>query len=321
MKATKRLIIFLVLAFAITWALDFLVVKPVTDEQGYGKSIIAQGIVAVTMFIPALCVLLTRLITKEGFKNSQLVLKFGRGRTRYYIIAWLLPSVLSALGAVAYFLIFPDRFDPTHSYIIQQSAEMGVTITPEQLDQKILIDLIAAVLIAPLINAVTCFGEEWGWRGYMMPKLLGKMKFLPAVLIGGIIWGLWHAPIIAMGHNYGTEYAGAPWAGIAMMCLFCISLGTLFTWWCTKTGNCWPAIIGHGAINGFAGAPMYFIAENNHTLLGPTAAGLIGGSALIVAAIVVIILQSREARTKAAASGIAAAESATCAASCEPGVE
>ncbi len=301
MKETKRVIIFLVLTFAISWALEFFVVKPIVDGQGYGKSIIAQGIVAMMMFVPALCVLLTRLLTKEGFRNSKLTFDIGKDCTRYYIIAWLLPPVLCALGAVAYFVIYPARFDPTHSYIIQQSAEMGVTITPEQMEQKVVLDLIVAVLMAPLLNVITCFGEEWGWRGYMMPKLLGKMKFFPAVLVGGFIWGIWHAPLIAMGHNYGTEYVGAPWLGIAMMCLFCIALGTLFTWWCTKTGNCWPAIIGHGAVNGFAAAPMYFIAENNHTLLGPTAAGIIGGSALFVAAIVVIIVQARQSRKTVAA--------------------
>jgi membrane protease YdiL (CAAX protease family) len=300
MKETKRLIIYLVLVFAITLALDFFVVKPIVDERGYGNDMIAQGVVAATMFIPALCVLLTRLFTKEGFKNSKLTFNFGKGRTKYYIIAWLLPSVLCALGALVYFLIYPGRFDASHSYIIQQSAEAGVTITPEQMDQKVILDLIVAVLMAPLLNVITCFGEEWGWRGYMMPKLLGKMKFLPAVLLGGLIWGLWHAPIIAMGHNYGTEYAGAPWVGIAMMCLFCISLGTLFTWWCMKTGNCWPAVIGHGAINGFAGASLYFIAENNHALLGPVPAGIIGGSAFIVAAIAVIIIQARQSRKPAA---------------------
>ena len=301
MKETKRVIIFLVLTFAISWALEFFVVKPIVDGQGYGKSIIAQGIVAMMMFVPALCVLLTRLLTKEGFRNSKLTFDIGKDRTRYYIIAWLLPPVLCALGAVAYFVIYPARFDPTHSYVIQQSAEMGVTITPEQMEQKVVLDLIVAVLMAPLLNVITCFGEEWGWRGYMMPKLLGKMKFFPAVLVGGFIWGIWHAPLIAMGHNYGTEYVGAPWLGIAMMCLFCIALGTLFTWWCTKTGNCWPAIIGHGAVNGFAAAPMYFIAENNHTLLGPTAAGIIGGSALFVAAIVVIIVQAPQSRKTVAA--------------------
>ncbi len=106
-----------------------------------------------------------------------------------------------------------------------------------------------------------------------------KIKFVPAVLIGGLIWGLWHAPLIALGHNYGTEYAGAPWSGIAMMSLFCIVLGCIFTYLSNKTGSVWPAVIGHGAINGFAAAPLYFIADNTHTLLGPSSTGLIGMSA------------------------------------------
>lgn len=299
MKDIKRLIVYLILTFAITWSLEFFVVKPIVAEQGYGKSIVAQGIVAVMMFVPALCVLATRLITGEGFKNSRLAVNFSGGRWKSYVAAWLLPSVLCALGAVVYFLIYPEQFDASHSYIIRQSAEMGVTITPEQMEQKVIIDIIVAVLMAPLLNAVTCFGEEWGWRGYMMPKLRKRIIFFPAVLIGGLIWGLWHAPLIAMGHNYGTEYAGAPWLGIAMMCLFCFALGTLFTWWCERSGSVWPAVIGHGAVNGFAAAPMYFIADNNHAILGPTGAGLIGGSALIIAAIVVIIMQSRQSRKTA----------------------
>lgn len=293
MKEMKRLIVYLVLTFAITWALEFLVVKPIAAMEGYGKGIISQLVVAAVMFVPALCVLLTRLFTKEGFRNSQLRFNPGKGRIRYYIIAWLLPPLLLSLGAVVYFLIFPDRFDPGHTYVMQQNAELGVTMTPEQMKTTIIATLFAAVLMSPVLNAVTCFGEEWGWRGYMMPKLLGRMKFLPAVLIGGIVWGLWHAPLIALGHNYGTAYAGAPWTGIAMMCVFCIATGTLFTYWSAKTGNCWPAVIGHGAVNGFAGAPLYYIAENNHTLLGPAGTGLIGGSALLVAAITVIIIQAR----------------------------
>jgi len=310
MKETKRLIIYLALTFAITWTLDFFVVYPIAQKYGYGKSVISQGVVAATMFIPALCVLLTRLFTREGFNNSQLTLNLGKGRTRYYLIAWFLPAILCSLGAVAFFLMSPELFDTGHSYLINQNAEMGVTLSPEQIKDKVVIGVIMAVFLSPLLNVITCFGEEWGWRGYMMPKLLGKMKFVPAVIVGGLIWGLWHAPIIALGHNYGTDYAGAPWAGIAMMCLFCVVLGTLFTWWCVKAGNCWPAIIGHGAINGFAGVPIYYLADNKLPLLGPTASGLVGMSALIVAAIVVVALQARQGRNNASEAAGAAAESA-----------
>ncbi|MBQ7459585.1 MAG: CPBP family intramembrane metalloprotease [Bacteroidales bacterium] len=301
MKETKRLIIYLVLVFAITWALEFFVVYPISEKDGYGKNVLANGIVAAMMFVPALCVLLTRLFTKEGFKDSQLTLNLGKGRTRYYLIAWFLPPILCALGALVYFLVLPGEFDTGHSYLIQQNAEMGVTMTPEEIDSRVVMGIVVALLLSPLLNVVTCFGEEWGWRGYMMPKLRKRIKFVPAVLLGGLIWGLWHAPLIALGHNYGNGYAGAPWLGIAMMCLFCIATGTLFTWWSERAGSVWPAVIGHGAVNGFAAAPMYFIADNNHALLGPTTAGLIGGSAFLVAAIAVMIFYRKPKQATLAA--------------------
>ncbi|MBR4300497.1 MAG: CPBP family intramembrane metalloprotease, partial [Bacteroidales bacterium] len=150
------------------------------------------------------------------------------------------------------------------------------------------------VLFGPILNFITCFGEEWGWRGYLLPKMADKMPRIPMLLITGTIWGIWHAPIIAMGHNYGTDYWGFPIVGILMMCVFCIALGTIFSYLCIKTQSCIPAIIAHGAINSFAGAGLFFATTNNHTLLGPTPAGIIGGCGLIVAAIIILVYWDKD---------------------------
>ena len=64
---------------------------------------------------------------------------------------------------------------------------------------------------------VQCLGEDAGWRGYLLPKLLEFMKPWKAVLLTGVIWGLWHAPVIACGFNYGTAH---PIAGIFAMVVF-----------------------------------------------------------------------------------------------------
>jgi len=259
-------------------------------EKGYGNDPAVMGLIAVVMFLPAISVVITQLITKEGFKNPMIKPNF-KGNWKYYVAAWFGPQILCVIGAAVYFLIFPDRFDPSHSYIHQLYADKGVKMTPEMMNMTIISQYAMAFFLGPLLNSFACFGEEWGWRGYMMPKMMEKIKFLPAVLIGGLIWGLWHAPLIALGHNYGTDYAGAPWSGIAMMSLFCIVLGCIFTYLSNKTGSVWPAVIGHGAINGFAAAPLYFIADNTHTLLGPSSTGLIGMSALIIVAIIICIKQ------------------------------
>ena len=67
---TKRIIIFLALVFGITFAVEFGIIYPLVGQYGYGTNPIVTLAVAAVMFIPALCVVLTRLITGEGFKNS-----------------------------------------------------------------------------------------------------------------------------------------------------------------------------------------------------------------------------------------------------------
>ena len=144
--------------------------------------------------------------------------------------------------------------------------------------------------MAPLLNLIPCFGEEWGWRGYLVPKVAQRMKFLPTVLLTGFIWGIWHAPIIVAGHNYGMNYPGYPWWGIIAMCVFCIVAGTLFSYIALKAKSCWPAVLAHGALNGTASIGVLFLANPMvyERFLGPVPTGIIGAAAYIVVAIVIV---------------------------------
>ncbi len=132
----------------------------------------------------------------------------------------------------------------------------------------------AAMLIAPLLNGLFTFGKEFGWRAYLQPKLvpLGTRNML---LLMGVIWGVWHWPVIAMGHNYGLEYPGAPWLGLLGMVWFSIVFGTFFGWITLRGGSVWPAVIGHGTINGLAALPALFVQGSPNPLLGPRPAGVI----------------------------------------------
>ena len=292
---TKRIIVFLVLVFAITFGIEFGIIYPLVEQYGYGTNATVTLAVAGVMFIPALCVVLTRLITGEGFRNSWIHPHF-KGNIKYYLFAWLAPSVLSTIGAVVYYLCFPEQFDPNSGYIMKTMSEVGGELPANMPPLKVLIigQTITAVLFGPILNFITCFGEEWGWRGYLLPKIAAKMPRIPMLLITGTIWGLWHAPIIAMGHNYGTDYWGYPVVGIAVMCIFCIALGTIFSYLCIKTQSCIPGIIAHGAINSFAGAGLFFAATNDNAILGPTPAGLIGGIGLIVTAIIILVYWDKD---------------------------
>ena len=139
------------------------------------------------------------------------------------------------------------------------------------------------------MNFITCFGEEWGWRGYLLPKMAEKLPMIPMLLINGVIWGLWHAPITAIGHNYGVGYPLFPFTGIAAMCFFCIVMGIFLSYVTMKTKSCVPAILGHGAINSIAGIGMFFTVDGGNPFLGPAPTGFIGAIPFIIVAVIMLI--------------------------------
>ena len=253
-------------------------------------SIAAQLLTAACMFFPAIGVLLTRLITREGFRESWLRLNL-KGNLKYYLIAWFGPSVLTFLGMAVYFLVFPGKLDLSFGYLYSTLEATGAPLEtlPFPIGTLMLIQCVQALFLAPVMNFVTCFGEEWGWRGYLLPKLAHNLSTLPTLLLSGVIWGLWHAPLTIIGHNYGVGYPGFPFAGIAMMCLFCIVLGTCMSYVTLKTRSCIPAILAHGAVNGIASIGIYFTTDGGNPFVGPAPTGIVGMIPFIITAVLMTV--------------------------------
>ena len=242
------------------------------------ETLINTALTAMLMFFPALGVLITRLFTREGFGNAMLRLNL-KGNVRYYLIGWFGPMVLTLVGTVVYFVVCPSEFTLTTYHAMLEDKHMSPAMFWAL--QAVL------MLVAPLLNLIPCLGEEWGWRGYLLPKVAQRMTFTPTVLLTGFIWGIWHAPIIIAGHNYGMSYPGYPWWGILAMCVFCMVVGTLFSYITLKAKSCWPAVLAHGMLNGTAAIGVLFLANPAvyDRLVGPVPTGIIGASAYIVVAV------------------------------------
>ena len=88
------------------------------------------------------------------------------------------------------------------------AAQGAPAVDPELLRMSQYLTLAIAVVLGGVINIVPTFGEEWGWRGYLVPKMASRLHIVPTLLITGVIWGVWHAPLTALGHNYGMGYPG-----------------------------------------------------------------------------------------------------------------
>ena len=138
--------------------------------------------------------------------------------------------------------------------------------------------LVTGVTAGFSINGLFAFGEEYGWRGVLADELrpLGPMR---ANLLTGLMWGLWHAPLILLGYNYG-EYR---LIGVVMMCVWLVPFSALLWRAREYSGSVLAPAIIHGAFNGSAGFYLFFIASGNRLVTAPI--GLIGVFTLSVVAL------------------------------------
>ena len=289
---TKRIVIYLTITFAITYGFSFFVIYPLNTSENVraGMDVITTLLIASIMFFPAIGVLLTRLITKEGFQNAWLHPHF-KGNIKTYLLAYFGPGILTLLGTALYFIIFPDEFDSNFGFLNATLEATGASAStyPMSLSTLVISQALTGLFLGPLMNFVTCFGEEWGWRGYLLPKMSKKLPLIPMLLVNGVIWGLWHAPITVLGHNYGVGYPGFPFTGIAAMCFFCTVVGVFLSYVSLKTQSCIPAVLGHGAINSIAGIGLYMTKDGGNVFLGPAPTGFIGAIPFIIIGIIMIV--------------------------------
>lgn len=89
------------------------------------------------------------------------------------------------------------------------------------------------------------FGEEYGWRYYLQKRACHLFGLRKGLILVGLIWGIWHAPVIAMGYNY----PGQPVLGIFTMVCFCVVMGVIFGYSYHITGGIWAPVLLHGITN------------------------------------------------------------------------
>lgn len=238
--------------------------------------------------LPVLATFLARAITRD---QSSWYLKLNfRKNWKIYLFAGFLPGVTIFLGAWLYFLVFPQDLDLTARNLVAQYGQYGAPETLLLTPQAVLLVGVAFIFISPFVLPVHLFalGEEVGWRGYLLPLLLKLTTPRKATLLHGLLWGLAHAPLIALGFNYGSNYWGAPWSGILMMTLVCVVLGIWLAYVTIQSQSILPAVIFHGAGNVIGELPALVSFLSLSPLLGPNPTGLVGMSGLIIGAVILL---------------------------------
>ncbi len=283
MKKNKSIILFLVLVFCLGWLLQIASVYLSKINPSMG-----QFLISLCMFVPLLSV----IIISKGITPAVTGIRWNvrfKGHIKWYICAWIIPSVLCLLGTIFYFILFPSQIDRNLTVLSQQLA--ANTSLKSVVPQKIFIqNIISAVTFAPFFNAFFAVGEEAGWRGFLNPVLQRKFGSVAGLVLGGIIWGLWHAPLIILtGYEYGKGYFGAPVTGVLFFCVVTTLWGICLTFLYDKSSSIWPSALAHGAINATGSLPVLLLFPKvTSYILGPGPNGIFPCIPLLVLVIIVL---------------------------------
>ncbi|MEG0326895.1 MAG: type II CAAX endopeptidase family protein [Erysipelothrix sp.] len=261
----KRILIFLIFVMVLQVPLTIMYAKK--KDNMY---------LTILMMTPALSMILTRIITREGFADIRDNLNIKSNWSKY-LKYYFMPFVLSFIGAILYFGIMPSKFDPLGSHY---ARDLGTTNLKEYYS-TLLVVVPLAVIFNPIGGLIQCFSEEIAWRGYLFNKLSQIHKKTTAMIISNTIWGLWHAPLIYLGFNYELQ---SSIISIIAMVIFCNIVGAICSYAYIETGSIAAPVIFHAAINGLdkLKPSSLFMSSSPNLLIGPNLIGIVGGIGLII---------------------------------------
>lgn len=227
----------------------------------------ADGAGIMNMVTPLAAVLLMLLlVTRDGYQRAGWQ---GLGLQRAGLGSW-------RLALVGPFLVLGV------TYSIVWSSGIGRLVWPAGQSG---VDMSLNLVINLLIAVILALGEEIGFRGYLLPRLLGSGR-TRALLLSGFLHGVWHLPLILLTPFYHS--AGNPWIVVPFFLLTLTAAGVFYGYLRLTSASTWPAALAHGAFNTFwnqfslvtvaAGSPLlleYLAGESGLlTLLGAAVMGV-----------------------------------------------
>lgn len=279
------ILVFIAVAFGLAW----LVVLPLWREPAGIASPLATLLLPAMMLTPAIATLVVVIL-----------LRSPRQDRRAFLGLWPLGPVRRWLGYLAFALVVPIvivvaavlissafgwvRLDLVNlSGLHEQLAAAVPDGTPLPPLQMLLVLQLVQIPLGAVINSVFAAGEEIGWRGWLQPALM-PLGTWPALVITGIVWGLWHSPVILLGYNFGRPDL----SGVLFMIGGCVMWGLLLGWLRLRSDSVWPAVLAHGSLNA-AGGVVFLVAaagaRPDLAVVGP-----LGAVTWVLLAIVIAVL-------------------------------
>ncbi|MBQ3983112.1 MAG: CPBP family intramembrane metalloprotease [Bacteroidales bacterium] len=265
----KNVKLYIAIAYGLIWGAGLVFYLSGTNVASFAGA--TQLLASFCMFIPLVATLICQKSSKEPLlRNVGISWKVNR----WWFFGWLIVPLIPLLTILFTHWTIGLSFNVPGVPLGFMNKPVGM----------VGITLLSGMVAGVTINALFAFGEEIGWRGYLLKQFEGK-NFLTTSIIIGIIWGLWHAPLILLGHNYPQH----PQWGVLMMVVLSIPLSFIIQYFRVKSGSVIVAAVMHGTFNALAGMAYIFIDMNNWNDLIDASCGLTGICSLLVVAIAIFL--------------------------------
>ena len=261
-------------------ALAWTVALPLWLGEGINDARL-PGIATAMMFTPAIAALVIAIAERRVKNFATDVGLWPIKRRGKFVIALVLSYVIPLV------LILQAPFVGTWLGVFPGDLESFTVlhfVSGEAGPAKYLLGQTGVIVIASLFNTLFALGEEIGWRGWLWVRLQ-RCGQVAAILISGVIWGTWHAPLVLLGYNY--PMATGAW-GVLAMCGMCIVFGAFLGWLRTYSDSVWPAALAHGTFNASAGLVSLFMVMG--VPLDATKGSILGWSGWILPGLVIAVM-------------------------------
>lgn len=205
------------------------------------------------MWFPGIVAVVFRLITKEGFRD----VGWGFGKWWYILPSILLPAMVTLtcilLLSALRWAVWSDELFVFHDGMVEIPEVPMLLGNHMQNIFFFALNFGLSLGFQAALGSIFTLGEEFGWQGYLLQKLLGRYGLNRGLVILGVVWGYWHLPIILMGYNFPDHpVLGA----LLLMPLSTVFIGVFQAWLYLRSKSIWMPTLAHAAA--YLSAPILF---------------------------------------------------------------
>jgi membrane protease YdiL (CAAX protease family) len=234
-ERVKSIITFLVLNWLLSSIFYALVLTSGTLGAGGGNYVFGL------MWCPAFAALLTARLRKINLEE------FGWRwpKAKYAVISYALP-LLYAL--IAYIVIWATGLAGFFNEDFIKKISNGYLWKNLSPGATAFFYVLIAATLGVIKSCTSALGEEIGWRGFLVPQLAKVTSFTKTALLSGIIWSIWHYPVLI----FADYNSGAPaWYGVGCFTIMVIGISFAFAYLRLKSGSLWTGVLLHASHNLF----------------------------------------------------------------------